>query len=137
MFAILALSAPGFARETPADLTTAANIEAATTTVIVTVGDPNPLRAHLRARPEHSICWRGEDRAYELRFASSQWAFREQPDRDDKNGDRIVVVPKGGCSRSFTLDYELKPGRTREHHYQVADPGEVGPTNGPAIVGEG
>lgn len=109
----------------------------ASTIVTLTGGQPSPLKASLRAERGSSICWQGEDAEYVIRFESSQWEFQEAPDWDDKNGDRIIQVPKGGCSRSFSLDYELKPGMKREHHYRVAEPGEVGPTNGPVVIGEG
>lgn len=135
LFVGIAVSGPGSASE----LTASKDEDKSENGVVVAVSSraPSPREARLSADFQSTICWRGEDQDYELRFAASQWSFREAPDRDDTNGDRIILVPKGSCSRNFTLGYDLKPGHTRRHHYRVANPGEVAPTNGPVVIGEG
>lgn len=108
-------------------------------TITIEKMEPDIREAAVKANRKQSVAWKGKDNAYRLYFKHDAWAFKEAPDAEDADY-KYILVPKGGTSDSFSLDYELSSGERREHHYLVgADPpsGPLPPPNGPVIVGEG
>ncbi len=108
-------------------------------TVCITARTPDVLERVVKTDGKERVAWKGHDGAYTIWFETAVWPFKESPDSTTADY-KLIKVPSGDTSSSFTLSKRLESGQREEYRYRIdTDPasGIMPPPNGPAIIGEG